>query len=54
MIREYTKEAFAETFLQSKDKSGAHDEDVLRTAKEVLEDIRLNGDAAVKKYAAII
>lgn len=52
MMREYTKEAFAETFLQSKDKSGAHDENVLRTAKEVLEDIRLNGDAAVKKYAA--
>ncbi|AJH79222.1 histidinol dehydrogenase [Heyndrickxia coagulans] len=52
MIREYTKKAFAETFLQSKNKSGTHDEDVLRTAKEVLEDIRLNGDAAVKKYAA--
>ncbi|MED4345586.1 histidinol dehydrogenase [Heyndrickxia coagulans] len=52
MIRKYTKKAFAETFLQSKNKSGTHDEDVLRTAKEVLEDIRLNGDAAVKKYAA--
>lgn len=52
MMREYTKEAFTEMFLQSKDKSGAHDEDVLRTAKEVLEDIRLNGDVAVKKYAA--
>ncbi|GER68080.1 histidinol dehydrogenase [Weizmannia acidilactici] len=52
MIREYTQEEFAENFLRSKNKGGALNEEVLKTAKEVLEDIRLNGDAAVKKYVA--
>ncbi|WP_018662151.1 histidinol dehydrogenase [Heyndrickxia acidiproducens] len=52
MIREFTKEQFTESFLRSKNKSSVLDENVLKTAKAVLEDIRLNGDAALEKYVA--
>lgn len=49
MITVYQSEAFQEKVLTKKNKS-AQDESVYQVAKEVIADIRSNGDQALKKY----
>jgi histidinol dehydrogenase len=49
MITVYQSEAFQEKVLTKKSQSG-QDEAIYQVAKEVIADIRLNGDQALKKY----
>ncbi|MCT2536368.1 histidinol dehydrogenase [Aquibacillus koreensis] len=49
MIPAFSIESFKETFLSKKNVS-QQDDRVIRTAKEVIDDIRSNGDQALKKY----
>lgn len=50
MIPIYTAEQFAERFTSSQTKKQAFDEDVMQTVKEVIENVRLQGDKALRKY----
>ncbi|MRH42583.1 histidinol dehydrogenase [Aquibacillus halophilus] len=49
MIPNYSSESFVETFLPKK-KSNQADKEVLEIARKIIDDIRANGDEALKKY----
>ncbi|MDC3426211.1 histidinol dehydrogenase [Aquibacillus sp. 3ASR75-11] len=50
MIPFYTPERFTSAFLNRKKKNSQREQEVLVTAKRILDDIRENGDEALKKY----
>ncbi|MBM7572271.1 histidinol dehydrogenase [Aquibacillus albus] len=49
MIPNYDTNTFSDLFLKKNSKNQP-DNEILRTAKEVIDDIRINGDIALKKY----
>ncbi|VEF48955.1 histidinol dehydrogenase [Bacillus freudenreichii] len=50
MIPSYTTSQFREAFISAKTKKQSFDDEVLKTVKNVLEDIRTDGDEALKEY----
>ncbi|RST72245.1 histidinol dehydrogenase [Siminovitchia acidinfaciens] len=50
MIPSYTTSQFREAFISTKTKKQSFDDEVLKTVKNVLEDIRARGDEALKEY----
>ncbi|KYD08470.1 histidinol dehydrogenase [Heyndrickxia sporothermodurans] len=50
MIRTFTSEQFIETFIRSKNKAKSLSDDTLKIAKQVIDQIRLQGESALKEY----
>ncbi|MED3650188.1 histidinol dehydrogenase [Heyndrickxia sporothermodurans] len=50
MIRTFTSEQFIETFIRSKNKTKSLSDDTLKIAKQVIDQIRLHGESALKEY----
>ncbi|QQZ11193.1 histidinol dehydrogenase [Heyndrickxia vini] len=50
MIRIYTSEQFIDTFIRSKNKAKSLSDDTLKIAKQVIDQIRLHGESALKEY----